>query len=57
MSRLLRQIPFGSNSVVLTLNPAIWETIAATGFDRIDVADMGHSGAVPLHILWRCDIL
>jgi hypothetical protein len=46
----LRQIPFGSSSVVLTLNPAIWETIAATGLDRIDLADMGRSSAAPLQI-------
>jgi hypothetical protein len=53
---LLRQVPFGSGSVLLTLNPAIWETIAATGLDRIDLADIGHSSAVPLHILWRRSI-
>ena len=36
-------------SAGLNLNPAIWEAIAGTG--RIDCADMGRSGAAPLHIL------
>jgi hypothetical protein len=32
----------------LSLNPAIWEAIAGTGFDRIDLADMGRGG-----LWWR----